>query len=99
MPKNFAYKAKDRSGQVLTGSIVAENEAAVAAYIRSQGQFVTRIQEDRKSLTFERISKSFQKVTIKELAVFCRQFATMVDAGLSLVICLNILTDQTETPN
>ena len=41
MIKTYSYKAKARTGQVLTGSIMAENEAAVAAYIRDKGYFVT----------------------------------------------------------
>ncbi|MDR3559853.1 MAG: type II secretion system F family protein [Negativicutes bacterium] len=98
MARTFAYKAKDFSGQLLTGSLVADSEAAVAAYIRGQGYFVTQIKEARQSFFLKEIKTHFQTVKLKDLAIFCRQFATMMDAGLSLIVCLNILLEQTTSP-
>jgi len=80
MAKTFAYRAKNPSGQVLSGSLVADNEAAVAAHIRGQGYFVTQIKEARRQ-AWKGMLQDLQPVTVKEIAVFCRQFATMIDAG------------------
>jgi type IV pilus assembly protein PilC len=97
--RTFAYKAKDRTGQLLTGSLVAENEAAVAAYIRNQGYFVTQIRPAAESgATLKGLADIFNPVSSKDLAVFCRQFATMVDAGLSLTVSLGVMVDQTYNP-
>lgn len=94
MARMFAYRAKDHTGQVFSGSIFADNEAAVAAYVRDQGCFVTQIKEANRKTSLKTLINGLQPVTPKDLAVFCRQFSTMVDAGLSLVVCLNILAEQ-----
>lgn len=98
MAKTFTYKAKDRTGQVMTGTILAENEAAVAAYIRDKGYYVTQIKEQRQQSSLAEHLQFFSRVSVKDLAVFCRQFATMVDAGMSMIACLNILIEQTYNP-
>lgn len=99
MSKTFAYKAKDRTGQLLTGSLVAENEAAVAAYIRNQGYFVTQIRPaGEKGNILGSLSDLLHPVGTKDLTIFCRQFATMVDAGLSLTVSLSVLIQQSINP-
>lgn len=95
MAKTFAYKAKDRTGQLMDGTILAENEAAVASFIRGKGYYVTQIKETQQHRTLASVVNCFSRVALKDLAIFCRQFATMVDAGLSLIVCLNILIEQT----
>lgn len=98
MAATFTYKAKDRTGQLLTGSILADSEAAVAAYIREKGYFVMQIKKKSSTDSFESVLENLHRVGIKDLAVICRQFSTMVDAGLSLVACLNILIEQSSNP-
>lgn len=98
MSTTFTYKAKDRTGQLLTGSILADSEAAVASNIREKGYFVTQIKKKSSTNSVERLLESLHRVGIKDLAVVCRQFSTMVDAGLSLVACLNILIEQCSNP-
>lgn len=98
MAKTYMYKARDRTGQVLTGSIMADSQAAVAAYIRDKGYFVTQIKLQKSEYSLSAIMDYLRIVSTKDLAIFCRQFATMVDAGLSLVSCLSILIDQTYNP-
>lgn len=98
MAKTFTYKAKDRTGQVLAGTILAEHEAAVAAYIRDKGYFVTQIKEQRQQSALQDLLQSLTHVGIKDLSVFCRQFATMIDAGMSMIACLNVLIEQTYNP-
>lgn len=95
MAKMYAYRAKDCTGQTLTGSILAENETAVAAHIREKGCFVLQIKvEGNKDL--KQLWENMQSVKTRDLAVLCRQFSTMINAGVSLVSCLNILIEQTE---
>lgn len=98
MAKTYSYKARAYTGQLLSGTIMAESEAAVAAYIRDKGYFVTQIKVQKSASSFCTLLTSLQRVSIKELAVFCRLFSTMVDAGLSLVTCLSILIEQTYNP-
>ncbi|MCX7780946.1 MAG: type II secretion system F family protein [Negativicutes bacterium] len=95
MAKTFAYKAKDRTGQAVEGVLTAENELAAANYIRNKGYFVTRIAEKRETVDILAAVRNWQPVKTKDLAVFCRQFATMMDAGLSMIACLHILIEQT----
>lgn len=99
MAKTYTYKARDRLGQVLSGNILAENESAVAAYIRDKGYFVTQIKVQKAESSIRTVLQSLKRVSAKDLAVFCRQFSTMVDAGISLLACLNILIDQTYNRN
>lgn len=95
MAKTFIYQAKDRTGQLLTGTILAESENAVAAYIRGKGYFVTQIKIQKDRLSFKILTDILARVNTKDLAILCRQFATMIDAGLSILNCLNILNEQT----
>ena len=99
MAKIFTYKAKDRGGHVLTGSILADNRAAVAAFVRAKGYFVMKITEDQGESTIQVFLDRFTPVKTKDLAVFCRQFATMIDAGMPLISSLSVLVEQTSNPN
>ena len=94
MPK-FAWEGKTRAGQVQKGEIEAPNQAAVTAVLRRQGVMPSNIKERGKGLDMELKIPGFEpKVTTKDLVVFTRQFATMIDAGLPLVQCLDILARQ-----
>ncbi len=95
MAKTFCYKARDRTGHVLAGTIVAENEAAVASFIHSKGYFVTQITKQRREWLLREFLQSLSPVAVKALVVFCRQFAVMIDAGLPMLVCLNVLIEQT----
>ena len=99
MAKIFTYKAKDRGGHVLSGSILADNQAAVAAFVRAKGYFVMQITEDQGESVFQVFLDRFTPVKTKDLAVFCRQFATMIDAGMPLISSLSVLVEQTSNPN
>lgn len=95
MAKTFQYKAKNRTGQVLAGTIVAEDEAAVASFIRNKGYFVTQIKVQRRKLLQQEFLQELIPVTVKVLAVFCRQFAVMIEAGMPMLACLHVLIEQT----
>jgi type IV pilus assembly protein PilC len=96
MPK-FTWEGKNRSGQIQKGDMEAPNEAAVTALLRRNGILPSKIKERGKGLDLEiKIPGMQPKVTTKDLVVFTRQFATMIDAGLPLVQCLDILSQQQE---
>ncbi|MBP2653917.1 MAG: Type secretion system protein [Firmicutes bacterium] len=96
MATNFFYRARDRTGQVICGELLADAPAAVAAHIRNQNMLVLKIEpvkaERKKVLEY---LTEFRGVTLRDLAIFCRQFATMVSAGMPLVNVLGILIEQT----
>ena len=91
---NFAYKALDARGTSAAGEIEGESKAAVAAALRSRGLTVLDLNE---------VKQGWGQITIggriksKDLTVFSRQFATMVNSGLSMLRCLYVLEEQ--TPN
>ena len=95
----FTYKVRDRSGKVRSGTLDAETTAQVATKLRTMGYAPISIAEQKATgLQREITIPGFgaKKVGLKDLAVFSRQFATMINSGLSLLRALSILTDQTE---
>jgi len=91
----FSWEGKTRTGQVQKGEMEAPNEAAVTASLKRQGIMPSTIKERGKGLDVNLKIPGFEpKITTKDLVVFTRQFATMIDAGLPLVQCLDILSKQ-----
>ena len=91
----YAWEGKNRGGAKVTGDIEAPHEEFVLAYLRREQ--ITPVSIKKKALDMNlNLSFGDKKVTKKELAVFTRQFATMIDAGLPLVQCLDILSSQQE---
>lgn len=95
MSNLFHYKARDRQGHSLAGAIQAENESAAAGYLRGKGYYVTQLKEQRKALMVPKWWQNCTAVSAKELAVLCRQFAAMMNAGVAMLTCLRILVEQT----
>lgn len=96
MPTTYAYKVRDRSGKVLSGSLDAENTALVANKLRQMGYVPISI--DKKTAGVKKevaIPFLSNRVALKEVAVFSRQFATMINSGLTLMRSLSILSVQT----
>ena len=100
MATTYAYKVRDRAGKVQSGTIEAENASTVAAKLKGMGYAPLSIDESKAGLKTEiRIpGKGPKKVKLKDLAVMSRQFATMINSGLSLLRALTILSEQTENP-
>ncbi len=98
MSLSYAYKVKDRSGQLVDGVMDADNVAAVVAKLRQMGYTVINIQEKIKGQKSKGIALFKKKVKSKDITVFSRQFATMINSGLSLTKSLNILAEQTGNP-
>ena len=94
----FNYQVRDRAGKLVSGSLEADSQAAVAQKLRSLGYAPVAI-EQQKDATLQkeiRIPGFGAKVKLADLAVFSRQFATMINSGLSLIRALSILREQTE---
>jgi type IV pilus assembly protein PilC len=85
----FVWEARGRMGETRKGTMEADNEAAVLARLRAQQLSPTKVTK-KFALSF----KFGSGVTPKDLVKFVRQFATMIDAGLPLVQCLEILGSQ-----
>lgn len=98
MSATYAYEVRDRQGKVVTGTLEADNQAAVADRLRSMGYSPMSIKQQREgALQKELTIPGFgPKVKLKDLVIFSRQFATMINSGLSLLRALVILEEQTE---
>ena len=93
----YVWNAKTRSGEKKSGELEAGSADAVALHLKNMGLTPGKVKEKPKDIS-EIFPFLAPKVTIKDLVVFTRQFAVMVDAGLPLVQCLQILGDQQENP-
>ena len=90
----FKYKAIAQNGQTVEGTFDATSEGEVVSMIKSNNYIPVNIERDiGADAQIELFSKKVKK---KDLAVFCRQFFTMINAGLGIVKCLDILVMQTE---
>jgi type IV pilus assembly protein PilC len=94
MPQTFAYKVRDRSGNLISGTLVADSELLVLQRLREQGFTPLEVGKEKKGLSLE-INLKAKKVKLKEVAVFSRQFATMINSGLPILRALAILSEQT----
>jgi type IV pilus assembly protein PilC len=83
---------------VITGVLEAETASGVSQRLKQMGYFVVGIEEERASLAKKELHIFKPKAKGKDITIFTRQFATMINAGLPLVKCLDILTRQTESP-
>jgi len=93
----YTWKGKTRQGTVTSGVMEAVNAEAVEAQLRGQMLTPIKVKAKPKDIS-EYLGFLKQKITTKDLVIFTRQFATMIDAGLPLVQCLKILGDQQENP-
>jgi type IV pilus assembly protein PilC len=89
----FTYRGVNRAGATVTGERTAETKAEIAAMLRRENINVSKLSQKGKELNIPTFGGG---VDSKELAVFTRQFSVMIDAGLPLVQCLEILAGQQE---
>jgi type IV pilus assembly protein PilC len=93
----YTYKVRDRAGRILEGSLDGANERLVLDKLRELGYTPVSITENRRSALKRELSLGRNKVGLRDLVVFSRQLATMVNSGLSILRALAILADQTES--
>lgn len=91
----YSYTFRDATGGSQKGTAEAESEEILRKRFDEQGLTITEITMIKAR---GKKQKSYGKVKLTNLSVFCRQFSTMVDAGVSLVRCLDVLGQQTQDP-
>ncbi|MDI9508767.1 MAG: type II secretion system F family protein [Bacillota bacterium] len=93
----YQYKAKDMSGRIIEGIYEAPDRKNVVDMIRQKSFFLIELKEiqDRKDI---KEMDLFAKVSVKDLTIFCKQFASILKAGVPLIQALNMLGEQTENP-
>ncbi len=93
----YEYHVRDRGGKLVKGKIDAESPAMVANKLTSMGYAPVSIEEAGTGMNKEIHIPGFgEKVGLKDLAILCRQFATMINSGLTLLRALIILEEQTD---
>jgi type IV pilus assembly protein PilC len=88
---SYEWKGRDRSGNPQSGVLIGDNKDAVIAALRRQQIVVTTVKEKGKEIALPKFGGGIRQ---KAVAVFTRQFSVMIDAGLPLVQCLDILGQQ-----
>jgi type IV pilus assembly protein PilC len=94
MPQTYQYKVRDKAGSTVTGTLVADSELLVLQRLREMGYTPLEVGREKKGLSLE-INIRKARVKLKDLSVFSRQFATMINSGLPILRALSILADQT----
>jgi type IV pilus assembly protein PilC len=94
MPTTYEYKVRDRTGNLVSGQLVGDSEGLVMTKLREMGMTPIEVKKANAGLKME-INLRPGHVKLKDLAVFSRQFATMVNSGLPILRALSILSDQT----
>ncbi len=89
----FTYRGVNRAGSSVAGERAAASKAELAASLKREQINVSKLSEKGKEFAFPTFGTG---VDAKELAIFTRQFSVMIDAGLPLVQCLEILAGQQE---
>ncbi len=96
MGTTYVWKGRTPTGEVLSGEYVAENKQEMINYLRKRKIIITHVRQKPKDINLNFGFKN--RIKTKDLGVFTRQFATMVNAGLPMVQCLDILAKQLEKP-
>ena len=93
----YTYKARDRTGKMVEGNVEAVSQREVALSLRDKGLFVNEIKAPKSGLQMDIKMPAFlDRVGLRDVTIFSRQFATVINAGLPVVQSLNILARQTE---
>jgi type IV pilus assembly protein PilC len=92
----YVFKGKTRSGAATSGERNADSKDAVIAMLRREQILVTSVKEKGKEIALPKFGGGIKP---KDVAIFTRQFSVMIDAGLPLVQCLEILGTQNDNPN
>ena len=96
MPQAFEYRVRDRSGRLSSGTLEGDDVEAVARRLREMGLTPINVTRQSRGLRTEIVLRPGH-VDLRDLAIFCRQFATMLTAGLPILRCIATLADQTDS--
>src|ERR671933_729172 len=89
----YVFKGRNRFGEVLVGERIADNREMLRQLLRREQVTLTSVKEKGREVAVPKLARK-GKVKAKDLAIFTRQFSVMIDAGLPLVQCLDILAQQ-----
>jgi type IV pilus assembly protein PilC len=92
----FAFRAMDMAGASSAGEMEAESKASVTEQLRQRGLIVLDVSEKSEPFAIEDIFKKWQGVDMRELAIFSRQFATLIASGMPMLRTLYTLEEQTQ---
>jgi len=92
----YLWKGQSPKGETIAGEYEAEDRRQVSDYLRKRRVIITSIKKKPKEVSLGFLQR--KSIGVKDLSVFTRQFATMVNAGLPLVQCLDVLARQQEKP-
>jgi type IV pilus assembly protein PilC len=92
----FAFRAMDVAGAATAGEVEADSKAQVSEQLRQRGLIVLDVSEKKAPFAIEDLFKRWKKVDVRELAVFSRQFATLVASGMPMLRTLHTLEEQTQ---
>jgi type IV pilus assembly protein PilC len=93
----YVFKGRNRLGEVIVGERLADSREVLRQLLRREQVMLTSVKEKGREIAVPKIGGGRKKVKSKELAIFTRQFSVMIDAGLPLVQCLEILSQQQES--
>ncbi|HEY7785042.1 MAG TPA: type II secretion system F family protein [Pyrinomonadaceae bacterium] len=91
----YVFKGRNRLNETVVGERVADNREALRQILRREQVTLTSVKEKGREIAFPKVGGR-KKVKAKDLSIFTRQFSVMIDAGLPLVQCLEILAQQQE---
>jgi type IV pilus assembly protein PilC len=91
----YVFKGRNRLNEIVGGERVADNREALRQILRKEQITLTSVKEKGREMSIPKLGGR-KKVKAKELSIFTRQFSVMIDAGLPLVQCLDILAQQQE---
>jgi type IV pilus assembly protein PilC len=92
----FTYTARKDRGAQFTGEVMGDSKAAVVAELRRKGLTVVRLEEKRGALDLRAMMENSKRISMRDKAVFARQFATMINSGLAVLRALYVLEEQTQ---
>ncbi len=93
----YVFKGRNRMGEVIVGERVADSRDVLRQLLRREQVMLTSVKEKGREIAVPKLGGRGKKVKAKDLAIFTRQFSVMIDAGLPLVQCLEILAQQQES--
>ena len=91
---NYLYSASDANGRIISGKIEAASSDVLGAALKDRGLYPISIK--RESVLKKDLEFGSKKISLKELAIFAKQFASLLGAGVTVISCLDILRQQTE---
>src|SRR4051795_1036584 len=92
----FAFRAVDVAGIPSRGEVDADSKGQVSEQLRERGLIVLDVTEKSEAFRLEQVFDRFRSIDARDMAIFSRQFATLIDSGMPMLRSLHTLEDQTE---